>query len=127
MSEPKIMPLECLRCRKYIPLTYPTFKEISYTHYPYCEDCLREGLKLLKAQDDKNGVIRIGDEVKLIDEWDDEDALTWVVTRITEDRIEGICPDGAAYDNLVKGELKATGRSFRTELSNLLGMMEDKA
>lgn len=127
MSEPKIMPLECLRCRKYIPLTYPTFKEISYTHYSYCEDCLREGLKLLKAQDDENGVIRIGDEVKLIDEWDDEDALTWVVTRITENRVEGICPDGAAYDHLTKGELKATGRSFRTELSKLLKKMEDKA
>ena len=47
----KIMPLICLRCRKPIPLTLETFWEVSYTHYSYCEECLRKGLKLLKEQD----------------------------------------------------------------------------
>lgn len=26
-------------------------KNISYTHYSYCEDCLKEGLKRLKEKD----------------------------------------------------------------------------
>ena len=47
----RIMPLICLRCRKYIPLTFGTFSEISYTHYSYCEDCLREGLKALRLKE----------------------------------------------------------------------------
>ena len=49
MSDIKTMPLICLRCKKDISLSMPTFKEISYTHYSYCEDCLREGLKALKS------------------------------------------------------------------------------
>lgn len=47
------MPLICLRCKKPIPLTVKTFEEVSYTHYSYCEDCLRQGLKLLKEADEK--------------------------------------------------------------------------
>lgn len=47
----KIMPCACLRCKKSIPITYGTMAEVSYTHYSYCEDCLREGLKLLKEAD----------------------------------------------------------------------------
>ena len=54
--------------------------------------------------------IKVGDEVKLIEEWNDDTALTWVVTRITGDRVEGICPDGAAYDYLKIGELRKTGK-----------------
>ena len=45
------MPLICLRCRTPIPLSMSTFNEVSYTHYSYCESCLREGLKLLRQQD----------------------------------------------------------------------------
>lgn len=52
MSDIKTMPLICLRCKKYIPLSMPTFKEVSYTHYSYCEECLRKGLKALKAWDE---------------------------------------------------------------------------
>lgn len=47
--EIEIMPLICLRCKKYIPLTMATFKEISYTHYSYCEECLRKGLQALRT------------------------------------------------------------------------------
>lgn len=42
------MPLICLRCKKDIPLATKTFHEISYTHYSYCEECLRKGLKVLR-------------------------------------------------------------------------------
>ena len=53
MDEDKnIMPLTCLRCKKDIPLSYGAMKEVSYTHYSYCEDCLRKGLKSLKAWED---------------------------------------------------------------------------
>ena len=50
-AKPTVMPLICLRCKKDIPLTFDTFAEISYTHYSYCEDCLRKGLALLRAKD----------------------------------------------------------------------------
>lgn len=46
------MPLICIRCRKPIPLSEETFKEISYTHYSYCEECLRKGLKALRSWDE---------------------------------------------------------------------------
>ena len=45
----EIMPLICLRCKKDIPLTMATFKEISYTHYSYCEECIRKGLQALRT------------------------------------------------------------------------------
>ena len=51
MKDDDIMPLICLRCKKDIPLTYKTFKEVSYTHYSYCEECLRKGLKSMRAWD----------------------------------------------------------------------------
>ena len=54
-EDEKKIPLICIRCKKDIPLTMRTFHEISYTHYSYCEDCLREGLKLLwKGETDAN-------------------------------------------------------------------------
>ena len=66
MKSNDIMPLICLRCKKDIPLTLRTFEEISYTHYSYCEDCLREGLKLLKAKDkEKEMPIKPVDEIPL--------------------------------------------------------------
>ena len=52
MSDIKTMPLICLRCKKDIPLSMPTFEEVSYTHYSYCEECLRKGLKALRAWDE---------------------------------------------------------------------------
>lgn len=51
MKPDDVMPLICLRCKKDIPLTMRTFEEVSYTHYSYCEDCLRKGLKALRAWD----------------------------------------------------------------------------
>ena len=50
MKSNDIMPLICLRCKKDIPLTLRTFEEISYTHYSYCEDCLREGVRKLESE-----------------------------------------------------------------------------
>ena len=47
-----IIPLICIRCRKPIPLSEEAMNEISYTHYSYCEDCLRQGLKALNAWDE---------------------------------------------------------------------------
>ena len=48
MNDTTIMPLKCLNCKKDIPLPWGIVKEISYTHYSYCEECLRKGLKALK-------------------------------------------------------------------------------
>ena len=50
-EELKEMPLICLRCRKYIPLTMKTFREIGYTKYSYCNECLHEGMRLLRNKD----------------------------------------------------------------------------
>ena len=58
MSDIKTMPLICLRCKKDIHLSMPTFKEISYTHYSYCEECLRKGLKALEQEPiDKSAIM----------------------------------------------------------------------
>ena len=66
MKPDDIMAFICLRCKKDIPLTIRTMEEISYTHYSYCEDCLREGLKLLKAKDkEKEMPIKPVDEIPL--------------------------------------------------------------
>ena len=40
----------CLLCKK-PAVTFSTDDDIPYTNYSYCEDCLRKGLKLLKAQE----------------------------------------------------------------------------
>ena len=39
-----IIPLTCLKCKKPIPLSEEAMNEVSYTHYSYCENCLRKGL-----------------------------------------------------------------------------------
>ena len=45
----------CLRCGKpavSIPVQYDELgMKLSYTHYSYCEKCLRDGLKMLKEQE----------------------------------------------------------------------------
>lgn len=48
----KKMPLICIRCKKPIHLSMLTFEEVSYTHYSYCEKCLRDALKTLKLFDE---------------------------------------------------------------------------
>ena len=48
----QIFHLECLRCKKPVGKhSRQTMEQVSYTHYSYCEDCLRKGLKMLKKQD----------------------------------------------------------------------------
>lgn len=51
--EDREIPLICIRCRKPKPLLYSTMNEsgITYTHYSYCEECLRKGLKALKEKE----------------------------------------------------------------------------
>ena len=54
-----IMHTLCLRCNKpavSIPFNCEKYgMKVSYTHYSYCEDCLREGLKMLKNGEKKKG------------------------------------------------------------------------
>lgn len=51
--EDRVMPLICLRCKKYKPMLLSSMKAIgvTYTHYSYCEDCLRKGLAALKEKE----------------------------------------------------------------------------
>ena len=58
MSDNDIMPLICLRCRKDIPLPFGVMKSISYTHYSYCEECLRKGLTSLRKEPSTDAVSR---------------------------------------------------------------------
>lgn len=52
-SEP-IFHLQCLRCKGDVgSYSKQTMEQVSYTHYSYCEKCLREGLKLLKEKDNE--------------------------------------------------------------------------
>lgn len=68
----------------------------------------------------KRAPITIGDVVKLKDEEDMDDALQWVVTRINGNRVEGICYDGAAYDDLDIDKLVKTGENYSAQLASLL-------
>lgn len=47
----KAMRMKCLRCGKSFGMTTTDMDLIGYTKYSYCEDCLREGLKLLADRD----------------------------------------------------------------------------
>lgn len=48
--------LQCLMCGGEVGLySAQTMEQVSYTHYSYCEDCLRKGLKLLKGERRKTG------------------------------------------------------------------------
>lgn len=51
--EDREMPLVCLRCKKDKPMLLSSMKDkgVTYTHYSYCEDCLRKGLKALKEKE----------------------------------------------------------------------------
>ena len=49
MDKPMKLSTVCLLCKK-PAVTFSTDDDIPYTNYSYCEDCLRKGLKLLKAQ-----------------------------------------------------------------------------
>ena len=48
--------LQCLMCGGEVgSYSTQTMEQVSYTHYSYCEDCLRKGLKLLKGERRKTG------------------------------------------------------------------------
>ena len=44
--------LKCLRCGKTYGIPETDMRILGYTKYTYCEDCIREGLRLLKARDE---------------------------------------------------------------------------
>lgn len=48
--------LICLRCKTPYEYTWDAFGQMSYTNYSYCENCLREGLRLLREKDNGNSV-----------------------------------------------------------------------
>lgn len=50
--EDREMPLICLRCKKDKPILLSSMKDkgVTYTHYSYCEDCLRKGLAALRLE-----------------------------------------------------------------------------
>ena len=57
MSESKLdkqnmMHTVCLRCGEHAISIPFGLDGISYTHYSYCKNCLRKGIKLLKAKDE---------------------------------------------------------------------------
>lgn len=50
--EDREVPLICLRCKKDKPILLSSMNDIgvTYTHYSYCEDCLRKGLAALRNE-----------------------------------------------------------------------------
>lgn len=48
----KAVGMKCLRCGKTFGVPETDMMMIGYTKYTYCEDCLREGLKLLEVKDE---------------------------------------------------------------------------
>ena len=71
--EDREMPLICLRCKKYKPMFLSSMKDkgVTYTHYSYCEDCLRKGLKALREREDsprKKGLER-AKEIVDVEAW----------------------------------------------------------
>ena len=44
--------LKCRRCGKTYGIPETDMRILGYTKYTYCEDCIREGLRLLKARDE---------------------------------------------------------------------------
>lgn len=63
-----LMHTSCLRCGKHamsIPFHCDEMgMKVSYTHYSYCEDCLREGLKLLKEGEPKKFCPKCGTKME---------------------------------------------------------------
>lgn len=48
----EVCALKCLRCGATYSIPESDMSIIGYTKYSYCEDCIRDGLKLLKARDE---------------------------------------------------------------------------
>lgn len=52
LDKANMMHTACLRCGEHAVSIPFGLDGISYTHYSYCENCLRKGLELLKAKDE---------------------------------------------------------------------------
>lgn len=46
-----VFSMKCLRCGKTYGIPETDMRIIGYTKYSYCEDCVREGIRLLMARD----------------------------------------------------------------------------
>lgn len=49
----EVFSLKCLRCGKTYGIPETDMRILGYTKYTYCEDCIREGLRLLQARDEE--------------------------------------------------------------------------
>jgi len=56
--------------------------------------------------------VKVGDELQ---DWDGD--LTYIVTRIYQGVIDGICPDGAVYHGIPLDTVYKTGRRFKVTCS----------
>ena len=56
--------------------------------------------------------VKVGDELQ---DWDGD--LTYIVTRIYQGVIDGICPDGAVYHGIRLDTVYKTGRRFKVTCS----------
>lgn len=56
MSE--VFGLVCLRCKKTYEIPKTDMMIPGYTRYSYCEDCLREGIRLLRARDESEELMQ---------------------------------------------------------------------
>lgn len=75
--------------------------------------------KLIEWEQAQKEEICFGDEIYL-----EEGELYFLVTRIRESGyIEGICSNGACYHDILIEKARKTGRSFTSDLSNLLSMI----
>lgn len=71
-----------------------------------------------------DGDIQVGDVVKLVEEQDDPTALQWIVTRIIDDRVEGMCYDGACYSDLKLSKFIKTGKCHKTWLNKVFDALK---
>ena len=70
-----------------------------------------EAIAKIKEYEEKQ---KVDDEIKVGDEVLETDLdLTFVITRRYEDKYEGMCSDGACYDDLNPKYLKKTGRKYK--------------
>ena len=106
--------LRCLMCGGDVgSYSAQTMEQVSYTHYSYCEDCLRKGLKLLKA--DKQEEIRIGDEVI-------SHGVKGIVYMVDDGDVVGVVEDTEAFVMFTwqAADVAKTGRHF-DEVEEMIG------
>lgn len=97
------------------------FGTVLWSHIICCLSAseAKEKIEAWEKKQQEADVIRVGDEVV-----DDDAELTFIVTRLRElPEFEGICSDGACYPEYPLDRVRKTGRSFTSDLSNLLSMI----